>query len=276
MPEPSPEYQEARRVLLDALEALDPHRDALILVGAQAIYLHAPLGDPRPAYTTDGDLAVDPDLLAENPDLASELEAAGFELTESGNPGSWESPTGVVIDLMVPDGALPRSSRRSAQLAGHATRSARRTRGLEVALYDNTEQTLIGLSDGDTREVGLRVASPAALLIAKLVKIEERLSQPKPDRVLPKDAGDILRLLRNVDAVAIGTRLRAIANERQDLTPLIEGSLRWMQDQVEARSSALVDLTIRHMQEVEPPAQVDIALRTFAGRVVDGYRASEP
>ena len=33
-------YVIARRVLLDALEALGPHRDATILVGAQAIYLH--------------------------------------------------------------------------------------------------------------------------------------------------------------------------------------------------------------------------------------------
>jgi len=30
----------ARRVLLDALEALGEHRDPTILVGAQAIYLH--------------------------------------------------------------------------------------------------------------------------------------------------------------------------------------------------------------------------------------------
>jgi hypothetical protein len=32
------EYVEARRVLLDALLALDNHRKAVVLVGAQAIY----------------------------------------------------------------------------------------------------------------------------------------------------------------------------------------------------------------------------------------------
>ena len=31
-------YVLARRVLLDALEALDAHRDAIVLVGAQAVY----------------------------------------------------------------------------------------------------------------------------------------------------------------------------------------------------------------------------------------------
>ena len=48
--DPDQAYVLARRVLLDALEALDDQRDAVILVGAQAIYLH----------TGDADLAVAP------------------------------------------------------------------------------------------------------------------------------------------------------------------------------------------------------------------------
>jgi hypothetical protein len=35
--EPDPEYVAARRVLLDALEALGGHRRAVVLVGAQAL-----------------------------------------------------------------------------------------------------------------------------------------------------------------------------------------------------------------------------------------------
>ena len=31
-------YVLARRVLLDALDAIGPHRDAIVLVGAQAVY----------------------------------------------------------------------------------------------------------------------------------------------------------------------------------------------------------------------------------------------
>lgn len=34
-----PEYVAARGVLLDALEALAEHRNAILLVGAQAVYL---------------------------------------------------------------------------------------------------------------------------------------------------------------------------------------------------------------------------------------------
>lgn len=44
----SPLYIVARTVLLDALDALGEQRDAVVLVGAQAIYLH----------TGDADIAV--------------------------------------------------------------------------------------------------------------------------------------------------------------------------------------------------------------------------
>lgn len=39
MPTASALMVEARRVLLDALEVLENHRDSLVLVGAQAVYL---------------------------------------------------------------------------------------------------------------------------------------------------------------------------------------------------------------------------------------------
>lgn len=43
-----PEYVEARRVLLDALEALGNHRKAVVLVGAQAIYQRVGAGNLSP------------------------------------------------------------------------------------------------------------------------------------------------------------------------------------------------------------------------------------
>ena len=55
------EYVKARSVLLDALDGLGPHRDALVLVGAQAVYLHAHEADFATApTTTDADLALVP------------------------------------------------------------------------------------------------------------------------------------------------------------------------------------------------------------------------
>lgn len=85
-------YVIARRVLLDVLEALGPHRDATILVGAQAIYLHT--GDAELAvaeYTTDADLALDPDSLNEIPPLEQALEAGGFTHMGSRGVGVWKT-----------------------------------------------------------------------------------------------------------------------------------------------------------------------------------------
>src|SRR5713226_9906620 len=74
-----PEYILARRVLLDALVALGRHRDSVILVGAQAIYIHVGEADIAVApYTTDGDLAIDPSRVAPEPLLGDALSAAGF------------------------------------------------------------------------------------------------------------------------------------------------------------------------------------------------------
>ncbi len=72
-------YVVARKVLLDALLALGDHRDAVVVVGAQAIHRQAGEADLLVApYTTDGDLALDPDRLAEVPPLEQALVGAGF------------------------------------------------------------------------------------------------------------------------------------------------------------------------------------------------------
>ncbi len=59
--QPRIEYLEARRVLLDALTALQPHIGAIVLIGAQAVYLRTAgrLSTYQP-FTTDADLARSP------------------------------------------------------------------------------------------------------------------------------------------------------------------------------------------------------------------------
>ena len=67
--EHDPEYVAARRVLLDALDALGMHRKAVVLVGAQANCLRVGPGDMAVApFTTDGDLALNPDVLDDGSD----------------------------------------------------------------------------------------------------------------------------------------------------------------------------------------------------------------
>ena len=74
-----PRYVQARRVLLDVLSALEDHAHAIIITGAQAVYLRAGATDLAVApYTTDGDLAVDPRLLGEEPMLEAAMTRAGL------------------------------------------------------------------------------------------------------------------------------------------------------------------------------------------------------
>jgi hypothetical protein len=148
--EPEPEYVQARRILLDALEALGTHRKAVVLVGAQAIYQHVGRGDLQVApFTTDGDLALNPSVLDDEPILAETLLAAGFALAVK--PGTW-ARSNVQIDLMVPS-SLGGAGRRSARLGAHGTEVARKAKGLEAALVDNNVFTLSALDRSDTRAI---------------------------------------------------------------------------------------------------------------------------
>jgi hypothetical protein len=58
---PRVEYVQARRALLDALTALRPHLEAVVLIGAQAVYLRTEgrLPGYQP-FTTDADLVTTP------------------------------------------------------------------------------------------------------------------------------------------------------------------------------------------------------------------------
>ena len=123
------QYVQARHVLLDALEALRPHLEAITLVGAQAIYLHIGESDDIGVapYTTDADLALNPGMLGTQPELAQTLQNAGF--TREQDPGIWRSThSGFTVDLLVPE-ALGGSGRRAARLPGHGKNVAHKVRG---------------------------------------------------------------------------------------------------------------------------------------------------
>jgi hypothetical protein len=94
----------ARAALLDALEALAAQRAALVLIGAQAIYLHtgkAPVALAE--MTKDSDLAIDPRELRDHPLLENLMRRAGFDRSPTDpQPGSWISPNGYPVDLVLP------------------------------------------------------------------------------------------------------------------------------------------------------------------------------
>jgi hypothetical protein len=193
---PDDEYVAARRVLLDALAALEAHRNSIVVVGAQAVYVHTGASDLEVAeFTTDADLAIDPAALRADPRLDAALAGKGF-VPDAAQPGIYWSPDGIEVDVMVPE-TLGGGGRRGARLGPHGNRAARKARGLESALVDHRRIVLGALAPDDDRSIVVQVAGVAALVIAKAHKLGERM-QRAPQRMLPKDALDVLRLLRAI------------------------------------------------------------------------------
>lgn len=134
---PDPLYVRARKALLDAAGALATHLDSVVLVGAQAIYVHtgeADLADSThgsvPEYTTDADFSLDPVALGASPLVAELMMAGGFSAGE--HPGEWHSADDARVDLMVPEALAGPGSRGfgSAHTASewHGVRRAWRAR----------------------------------------------------------------------------------------------------------------------------------------------------
>jgi hypothetical protein len=212
-PGASETYVAARRALLDALDALTGHLDALVLVGAQAIYIHTGEADVAVAtHTKDGDLLVNPDALSEDPLLEEAMEQAGFTLDlERRQPGEWISRDGVPVDLLVPE-ALGGAGRRGARIPPHDKMAARKVTGLEPAVVDNALNEIVALDPADDRRYELAVAGPTALLVSKLHKLSDR--QEPGTRLEDKDAHDVYRLMRAVPTVVFAEKVQFLQDDR--------------------------------------------------------------
>ena len=210
-----PQYVVARTVLLDALEALGEQRDAVIVVGAQAIYLHTRTIELAvPEFTVDADLTIDPALLHDAPEIESAMRAAHFE--RGNRVGAWIVSRDVAgvrmnveVDLMVPE-AVSGGGRRAARLPGHAKEVARKARGLEAALIDKATTIISALEPVDTRTFAVAVAGPTALLVAKVHKIAERISEREQRRLDDKDALDVLRLLQATETSLLAAAVKTL------------------------------------------------------------------
>lgn len=205
----SRETRIARTALLDAMEALRPHLRSVILVGAQAVYLRTGSADVALAeYTTDADLAIDTRTIGSDPLIGSVMTNAGFVRDpRNSNPGAWLSPRGIPVDLMVP-ARIAGPGRRGVTAPPHERSAMRRTVGLEAALLDNSTLTVAGLESGDDRRLDVRVAGSAALLVAKLHKLEERRDNPR--RRDDKDAHDVYRILVATATEELAANFRAL------------------------------------------------------------------
>jgi hypothetical protein len=84
---------------------------------------------------------------------------------------------------------------------------ARIVKGLDGAMVDADAMALSALEPHDLRSIEVRVAGPAALLVAKVHKINERQGT---DRLSDKDALDVLRLLRGTETDDLARRYKKL------------------------------------------------------------------
>lgn len=278
MAELDPLYVAARRVLLDAIEALAPHSQAVVVVGAQAIYLRTGSAELGIApYTTDGDLALDPRQLGDEPLLETAMQSAHFR-RDLLQPGVWLGGTivggeqvTVPVDLIVPEGATAQIGRRGARLGPHGNRAARRATGLEAALIDHSPLTIAALEDDDPRFFEVEVAGAAALLVAKAHKIHEHLARAQSSRAEDKDAADIYRLMQVSSPVDVANTLAQLQDD-QLAGPATAAAIDFLVQLFGRRGGAGVDMAVRALRLAIPEAQI----RTLATAFVDGMVAAQP
>ena len=256
------EYVAARTVLLDALEALGSQREAVIVVGAQAVYLRT--GDAGitgvAPYTTDADLALAPVWLADEPHLEDLMDAAGF--VQRGDPGVWwksvdieGAPTDFEVDVMVPERYAPAAGRRSVRLPPHDKMIARKALGLEGAIIDHDLVEVGALAGADPRRFTVRLAGPTALLVAKAHKLRDRLAGGNADRIAAKDAADVYRLMLSVP---IGEVLRRLDPLLSDVTagPVCRDGIDLLAALFGSRGTAGVAMAIDSLRLAVPPERV--------------------
>lgn len=276
---PDPKYVEARRVLLDALEALRPHRSAIVLVGAQAVYLRTGDLDLAVApYTTDGDLALDPSQLGERPELEEAMTGAGFRLSvvdEHVEPGVWirEAVADgirflVPIDLIVPDGVASGGGRRGARLGVHGKRAARLAVGLEAALVDHSRMTVTALDPSDQRTIDVEIAGNAALLVAKAHKLHDRIAAGQAGRLDDKDAADVVRIMQRTPALTVAATFATLREHPRAGGPSTD-ALRYLDQLFGRRGRPGIEMAARSLRVGLPTARVEAICTAYTRTLLE-------
>ncbi|WP_419914053.1 hypothetical protein [Candidatus Poriferisodalis sp.] len=122
------------------------------------------------------------------------------------------------------------------------------------------------LEPGDDRSIEMNVAGPGALLVAKIHKIADRSSTP--DRLIGKDALDVLRLLQCVSTDELCARLvrlrqdelsRDVTDEAIAQMPLLFGS----------SDSLGVSMAVRAVGDLENPDVIASSMVALANDLLD-------
>ncbi|QTX03476.1 hypothetical protein [Agromyces archimandritae] len=247
--------QASRRLLVRTIRALEPFADSLTVVGAHAVHVwvQQQWGPIDMEATRDGDLVLNPVFIASTPKVVDLLAGIGLEAARPERPGIYglrdehDRAFGerVTVDLIVPE-AFAGPGRRAARVDGQRN-SLTRAHGLELAVYDRRLMRVSTLDDGRPDEVSVHVAGPAALIVAKTIKVSERFAQAveRPDRLRPKDSGDIALLMMTCDGATAAQVMRREAHAHREIHEVVDEAARAVVELYGERNSLVRD----HMAE---------------------------
>jgi hypothetical protein len=227
----------SRRLLIDAINALAPFKDAITVIGAHAVHIWAQkaLGPIDMEATRDADVSINPLFVAETPKIIDSLRSISVDLALKDRPGVYgftsetELPleARTTFDILVPE-AYAGAGRRAARIPGQKN-AASRALGLELTMWDRHLMKLKAV-DEPKAEVEAFVAGPAALLVSKAHKVHERLEQitRRPDRLRPKDSGDIALLMMVSDPAEVAKVMGEAAQEHPEISSVVNDAACWV------------------------------------------------
>jgi hypothetical protein len=244
---------------------------AIVLVGAQAIYLHVGEADLAVApFTMDGDLVIVPLKLEPVPHLGEALERAGF--VRSKEVGTWikeaslgEVTAKVPVDLLVPESLADRMGRRGARLGPHGDKAARKVRGLEAVVVDRAVMRVVSLEERDRRSFEMSVGGPTALLVAKLHKLADRGDSVRAD---DKDALDVFRILQAIPTRTLSRSFGALL--RDDLAKRVsQEALEHLRNLFARRSALGAQMAARALSSLQDPATIAVSCEALTRDLLD-------
>lgn len=183
-----------------------------------------------------------------------------------------DSDVTVPVDLIVPSEIAPKEGRRGARLpGGHGKTSARKIRGVEGALLDHDHLEVTALEPDDARRIVVKVAGPAALLVAKAHKLGERLDDAR--RLQSKYAGDVYLLMESTPAGTMAIQVRRLLTNQTTMS-VTEQSREYLRRLFAAPRSRGTRLAVQALSGALPATQATTTITEYTRQLLDLTRPS--
>jgi hypothetical protein len=142
---------------------------------------------------------------------------------------------------------------------------------LEAALIDHDTITILALDATDDRSRTAEVAGAAALFVAKAHKIHDRLATKRADRLVDKDAADVLRLMQSTSARKIGSTLTRLRVDPM-AGPVTEAAIAYIESLFGRRGRPGLEMATRAMRLAVPQERIEALSIAYTSTLISVAR----